>query len=190
MDGTVPHQSGRERILRQGADYLGRRRLRPATFSATSTSASVTSLAAPAPNAVRLTLARSTNGGTAWSSMVVEGNQNAASGQWALASGATGCTIRTDSEGTVYLFWHGFNQQTKEEGVFPVPVVRWWGYLRRTAEAVHGPPDRRLRPRDRSQLDGWRRGSPRRLSTSPSVDIANGAPTGTRATGRIRDDVG
>src|SRR5262245_48157941 len=69
-------------------------------------------------NAVRLTLARSNDGGTNWSQVIVENNSNAASGNWALASGATGCTIRTDSEGTVYLFWHGFNQNTKEEGLF------------------------------------------------------------------------
>jgi hypothetical protein len=50
--------------------------------------------------------------------VVVEKNTDAASGNWGLASGATGCTMRTDSGGTVYLFWHGFNMNTKEEGIF------------------------------------------------------------------------
>ena len=136
-------------------------------------------------NAVRLTLARSTDGGTTWSSVVVEGNQDAASGNWASASGATGCTIRTDSEGTVYLFWHGFNMQTKEEGIFQSRSFDGGATFedRQKLFTVH--PTGVFDPViGRNSMDGVA-GARSDLSPAPSVDIANGAPTGTGATEQI-----
>jgi len=136
-------------------------------------------------NAVRLTLARSTDGGTTWSKVVVENNSNAASGNWGLASGATGCTIRTDSAGTVYLFWHGFNMKTKEEGIFLSRSFDGGETFerRRRLFIVHptGIFDEVL---GRNTMDGIA-GARSDLSAAPSVDIANGAPTGTDATDQI-----
>jgi len=136
-------------------------------------------------NAVRLTLARSTDGGTVWSKVVVEKNTNSASGNWGLAAGATGCTIRTDSAGTVYLFWHGFNQNTKEEGIFLSRSFDGGATFepRQRLFIVH--PTGVLDPAlGRNTMDGIA-GARSDLSAAPSVDIANGAPTGVGATDQI-----
>jgi hypothetical protein len=136
-------------------------------------------------NAVRLTVARSTDGGTTWSSVVVEKNSDSASGTWALAAGATGCTIRTDSEGAVFVFWHGFNQDTKEEGIFLSRSFDGGATFesRRRLFIVH--PTGVFDPViGRNTMDGIA-GARSDLSTSPSVDIANGAPTGAGATDQI-----
>ena len=136
-------------------------------------------------NAVRLTLARSTDGGTTWSSVVVEGNQDAAAGKWALASGATGCTIRTSSDGIVYLFWHGFNLQTKEEAILQSRSFDGGATFEKeqTLFTVHatGAFDPVI---GRNTMDGIA-GARSDLSPAPSVDIANGAPTGTPKTDQI-----
>jgi hypothetical protein len=136
-------------------------------------------------NAVRLTVARSTNGGRTWSSVVVEKNTDSASGNWSLAAGATGCTIRTDSEGTVFVFWHGFNQDTKEEGIFLSRSFDGGATFetRRRLFIVHptGVFDSVI---GRNTMDGVA-GARSDLSAAPSVDIANGSPTGADATDRI-----
>jgi len=136
-------------------------------------------------NAVRLTLARSTDGGDTWSNVIVEPNTNSASGNWALAAGATGCTIRTDSAGNVYLFWHGFNQQTKAEAIFLSRSFDGGATfeMRRKLFIVH--PTGVFDPViGRNTMDGIA-GARSDLSTSPSVDIANGSPSGTGATDQI-----
>jgi hypothetical protein len=136
-------------------------------------------------NAVRLTLARSTDGGTTWSRVIVEPNTNSASGTWALAAGATGCTIRTDGAGTVYLFWHGFNQNTKQEAIFLSRSFDGGATfeVRRRLFIVH--PTGVFDPViGRNTMDGVA-GARDDLSTSPSVDIANGSPTGSGATDQI-----
>ena len=136
-------------------------------------------------NAVRLTVARSTDGGDTWARTVVEGNQTSASGNWALSSGATGCTMRTGSDGTVYLFWHSFNLKTKQEAIFQSRSfdggVTW--EPRRLLFIVHptGVFDPAL---GRNTMDGIA-GARSDLSTAPSVDIANGSPSGAGATDRI-----
>jgi hypothetical protein len=136
-------------------------------------------------NAVRLTLARSTDGGDTWTKVEVEHNTDSASGKWALLAGATGCTIRTDSEGTVYLFWHGFNQQTKAEAIFMSRSFDGGATFetRQRLFIVHatGVFDPVL---GRNTMDGIA-GARSDLGTAPSVDIANGSPTGTNASDRI-----
>lgn len=136
-------------------------------------------------NSVRLVVARSTNGGSSWSQVVVEKNTDAASGNFGLASGATGCTMRTDSEGTVYLFWHGFDLNTKEEGIFLSRSFDGGATFesRRRLFVVHptGVFDAVL---GRNTMDGIA-GARADLSTAPSIDIANGAPTGSGGTDRI-----
>ena len=136
-------------------------------------------------NAVRLTVARSADGGDTWSRVVVEPNTDSASGKWALAAGGTGCTMRTDSAGTLYLFWHGFNQDTKEEAIFQSRSFDGGATfeVRRKLFTVHptGVFDPVL---GRNTMDGIA-GARSDLSTSPSVDIANGAPTGAGATDQI-----
>ena len=136
-------------------------------------------------NAVRLTVARSTDGGGTWTSVVVESNTDSASGKWGLAAGDTGCTMRTDAAGNLYLFWHGFNQDTKEEALFEArsfdggttfdgPTKLFTVHPTGVFDPVIG----------RNTMDGVA-GARSDLSTSPSVDIANGSPTGAGATDRI-----
>jgi hypothetical protein len=136
-------------------------------------------------NAVRLTVARSTDGGDTWSRVVVEQNTNSASGNWALAAGATGCTMRTDSGGTVYLFWHGFNQSTKEEAIFFSRSLDGGATFEARQKLFTVHPTGVFDPViGRNSMDGLA-GARSDLSTSPSVDIANGAPTGAGATNQI-----
>jgi hypothetical protein len=93
--------------------------------------------------------------------------------------------VRTDSAGTVYVFWLGFDKQSKTQGI----------YLARsfdggtTFEQAH-----RLFPivapgvfdpvLGRTTMDGIA-GARNDLSPAPSADIANGAPTGSDATDQI-----
>jgi hypothetical protein len=128
-------------------------------------------------------VARSSDGGATWAQKQVSPASNVAPSRW----GRTGCTIRTDSDGVVYAFWelfqspfvflppHGKIQMIKsfDGGVswtrprtiqnivdpcyFVDPVI-----ARCTEEGVAGA---------RNDLSG-----------SPSVDIANGAPSGAGAT--------
>jgi hypothetical protein len=136
-------------------------------------------------NAVRLTMARSTDGGTVWSQVVVEKNTDSASGNWGLSAGATGCTIRTDSEGTVYLFWHGFNQNTKAEAIFLSRSFDGGATFENRRKLVTVHPTGVFDPvLGRNTMDGIA-GARSDLSTAPSVDVANGAPTGAGATDRI-----
>jgi hypothetical protein len=136
-------------------------------------------------NSVRLVVARSTDAGSSWSQVVVEKNTDAASGNFGLASGATGCTMRTDSAGTVYLFWHGFDLNTKEEGIFLSRSFDGGATFesRRRLFIVHptGVFDPVL---GRNTMDGIA-GARADLSTAPSIDIANGSPTGSGGTDRI-----
>ncbi len=136
-------------------------------------------------NAVREEFSRSTDGGTAWSTQVLQKNTSSSSGAWALISGTSGCTIRTDSQGNVYVFWVGFNQSLKTQGIymdvstdggvtFSSPrrlfVVQSTGAM----DPIQG----------RNTMDGIA-GARADLSVAPSVDIANGSPGGTSATDRI-----
>jgi hypothetical protein len=129
----------------------------------------------------------SRDGGQTWAShQVSSAANNPDSGN---GFGRSGCTVRTDSDGTVYVFSYqfAFNPSGPAPGKIQVVTsddggARW------------------SRPRDlftaydtcsyvepsigRCVEDGVA-GARSDLSASPSVDIANGAPTGTDATDRI-----
>ena len=136
-------------------------------------------------NAVRLTVARSTDGGKTWSSVVVEPNTDSASGKWALDAGATGCTVRTDSQGTVYLLWHGFNQNTKESAIFQSRSFDGGATFESRRNLFTVDPTGVFDPViARRTMDGVA-GARSDLSSAPSVDIANGSPAGAGATDRI-----
>lgn len=121
-------------------------------------------------------LARSTDGGATWQQRQISqaANTNRASGR---AGGRQGCTVRTDSTGIVYVFWNGSlkNQDVQLmtrsvdggstfERPRPVAAVEECG-LDDPASGRHS-------------FDGV---AGARTNSFPSVDIANGAPTGAGA---------
>jgi BNR/Asp-box repeat len=131
--------------------------------------------AVPAP----LMLLKSTDGGTTWTSLQISSAVN--NGQ---LNPPDGCTIRTDSHGVVYVFGlgSGSNKQigellsrsfnggkTFESFRFLFPVVKPGVF-----DAALGRP----------VMDGIA-GARADLAAAPSVDIANGSPTGADATNEL-----
>jgi hypothetical protein len=136
-------------------------------------------------NAHTLDVARSTNGGDSWSKTTLVGIPGSSSGKFALLSGHSGCTVRTDASGTVNVFWLGWDQQLKQQGIYMARSVDGgvsFQQPRRLFLAVHtGIVDPVLA---RTTMDGIA-GARSDLSDAPSVDIANGAPSGTGASNQI-----
>jgi hypothetical protein len=100
-------------------------------------------------------------------------------------SGASGCTLRTASDGTVYAFWLGWDQKLKENGIYMATST--------TGGATFSAPLRLFQvthtgvfdpEQGRNEMDGIV-GARDDLSDAPSIDIANAAPTGTGATDEI-----
>jgi hypothetical protein len=132
-----------------------------------------------------LIVATSTDGGNTWSKHQVAGIPGSASGKFGVLSGASGCTIRTASDGTVYVFWLGWNQRLQENGIY---------MSKSTDGGATFTPQRRLfkvthtgvfdPEQGRFEEDGIV-GARDDLSDAPSIDISNGAPTGAGATDEI-----
>ena len=136
-------------------------------------------------NAHTLDVARSTDGGDSWSKTTVVSIPGSSSGKFALLSGHSGCTIRTDSSGTVYAFWLGWDNRVKEQGIYMARSFDGGATFeqpRRLFLSVQsGIEDPAL---GRTTMDGIA-GARNDLSNAPSVDIANGAPTGADASDQI-----
>jgi hypothetical protein len=132
-----------------------------------------------------LIVATSTDGGDKWSRVQVAGVPGSASGHFGVLSGASGCTIRTANDGTVYVFWLGWNQKLKQNGIYMVTSSdggQTFTDPRRLFRVVHtGIFDP---VQGRFEEDGIT-GARDDLSDAPSIDIANGAPTGAGATNEI-----
>ena len=137
-------------------------------------------------NAHALDLATSLDGGDTWTTETLQNIPGSTSGlPFFLSSGASGCTVRTDSAGTVYVFWLGFDKQSKTQGIYLARSFDGGS----TFEQAH-----RLFPvvapgvfdpvLGRTTMDGIA-GARNDLSPAPSVDIANGAPAGSDATDQI-----
>ena len=138
------------------------------------------SVTAPAP----IELSRSVDGGASWSRPA--GVSPAV--PVTATTGTSGCTIRTDSRGVVYVFWESSNLGT---GHSKQMMARSFdGGLTfdspRTVAAVvevgKSDPVHVANGDPRLTIDGV---AGARTDSDPSVDIANGAPTGRRATDEI-----
>ncbi len=128
-----------------------------------------------------LKVAVSHDGGATWSERQISPAAN--NGQ---RNPMDGCTVRTDSHGVVYVFGIGTLPQAKEP--FEFVVKSFDGGASWTAQqAVVGPvhqPGAFDPVQGRPVLDGIA-GARSDLAPAPSVDIANGAPTGTGATNHM-----
>jgi hypothetical protein len=120
--------------------------------------------------------ARSTDGGDSWRTRQLSGAANAGLGQ-----GRQGCTVRTDSEGVVYVFWESAAKKKTNPPFFDAAQLMARSFDGgRTFE----------RPRAVASVVDCGKFEPvggditfdglagARTNSFPSVDIANGAPTG------------
>jgi hypothetical protein len=132
-----------------------------------------------------LLVARSVNGGDSWSRVQVAGIPGSAGGRFAILSGASGCTVRTASDGTVYVFWLGWNQQLKQNGIYMATSSNGGATFSTPRRLFRVFPPGLVDPvQERLTTDGVA-GARADLSSAPSVDVANNAPSGTDATNQI-----
>jgi hypothetical protein len=136
-------------------------------------------------NAHTLDVARSTDGGDSWTKLTLVNIPGSSSGKFSLVSGHSGCTIRTDSTGTVHVFWLGWDQKLKQQGIYTARSLDGGASFEQPRRLFLSVNTGILDPvLGRTTMDGIA-GARSDLSNAPSVDIANGAPTGTDATDQL-----
>ncbi|HEV8571889.1 MAG TPA: sialidase family protein [Actinomycetota bacterium] len=128
-------------------------------------------------------VARSSNGGDNWAQKQVSPASNVAPSRW----GRSGCTIRTDSHGVVYVLWELFQSpftflppQGKLQMVKSFDGGVSWTRPRTIQDIVD--PCFHIDPVTFRCVEDGVAGARNDLAAGPSVDIANGAPTGAGAT--------
>jgi hypothetical protein len=134
-----------------------------------------------------LNVTRSTDGGTTWVDQQVTPAANNISGKNGF--GRSGCTVRTDSHGVVYVFDYqfGFDPTTAAAGAIQMITSTDGGATWSRPRTIQTAFDNcnAFEPSiGRCVMDGVA-GARDDLSPAPSVDIANGAPDGDGATDRI-----
>ena len=134
--------------------------------------------AAPAP----LIVAVSSDGGDTWTQHPISPAANNSK-----RNPMDGCTVRTDSKGNAYVFGVGTSSSAGHQAFEIMSVSTNGGKNWSTGTPVAGPvtqPGIFDPVLGRPTIDGIA-GARSDLAPAPSVDIANGAPTGTDATDRI-----
>jgi hypothetical protein len=131
-------------------------------------------------------VARSTDGGDTWSKVQVATVPGSPSGsQVGAIAGTSGCTIRTASDGTVYVLWVGWDNRLKENGIYIATSMNGGATFsapRRLWKVTHTGV---LDPVAGDMVMDGIAGARADLSDAPSIDIANGAPSGAGATNQI-----
>ena len=136
------------------------------------------------PNALPagLQVAVSRDGGTTWTQHPIGSAAN--NGQ---KNPLDGCTVRTDSDGTAFVFGIGTKSQSSHQPFELMSKSSNGGSTWSSPVAVAGPvsqPGVFDPAQGRATIDSVA-GARSDLAPAPSVDIANGAPTGADATDRI-----
>ena len=134
-----------------------------------------------------LVVATSTDGGDSWTTSQITpatNNVNSANG-----FGRSGCTIRTDSHGVAYVFAYQFANGTPGDGLQLLSTSSDGGRHWTKARPIFAATDlcNASEPSIGRCVEDGIGGARDDLGPSPSVDIANGAPTGADATNRIVD---
>jgi hypothetical protein len=121
----------------------------------------------------------SSDGGDTWITRQVSQAQN--NGQ---IGGRQDCAVNTDSQGTLYVFWDGTDPLTRTDAIFMIKSFDGGKTFVRPATVVTHFVTTGLRDPESGDLtfDGV---TGARDGSFPTVDIANGAPTGADATDEI-----
>jgi hypothetical protein len=136
--------------------------------------------------AAPLVVATSRDGGDSWETKQVTPAHNVAPTRW----GQSGCTVRTDSDGVVYVFYEQFQSPFRflpPAGTHMLVKSFDGGRSWTRPQALYRITDPCffVDPVIQRCVEDGVAGARNDLSGAPSADIANGAPTGTDATNEI-----